>query len=50
MPRVDLDTGAAVVQREQEMEDSVEQSAATGFLMVERGSLKDTMKTDCSDL
>ena len=32
------------------MEDSVEKPVVNGFLMVERGSFKDAMKTVCSDL
>ena len=54
--KMNLDTGAAVNTfplnfgpEEQEMEDSIGQPVVNGFLMVELGSFKDTMKTDCSD-
>ena len=55
--KMNLDTGAAVntfplnlVQKEQEMEDSIGLPVVNGFLMVELGSSKDTTKTDCSDV
>ena len=35
---------------EQEMEDSIGLPVVNGFVMVELGSFKDTMKMDCSDL
>ena len=54
--KMNLDTGAAVntfplnfVQM-QEMEDSIGLPVVNGFLMVELGSFKDTMKTVCSDV
>ena len=54
--KMNLDTGAAantfpstLVQMEQEMEDSIEQPVVSVSLMVELGSIKDTMKTVCSN-
>ena len=38
-----------LVQKEQEMEDSIGLPVVIGFQMVELGKFKDTMKTDCSD-
>ena len=40
----------ALVQKQQEMEDSIGLPVVNGFQMVELGSFKDTMKTVCADL
>ena len=52
--KMNLDTGAAVntfpltlVQKEQEMEDSIGLPVVNGFWMVELGNSKDLTKTDC---